>query len=150
MTTKQEWLEQTYKSAQERPVRFTTLSDMAVDPLYTPDDLKGDYDSALGYPGASPYTRGVYESMYRGRLWTMRQFAGYGLAEDTNKRFHFLLSQGQDGLSTAFDMPTLMGYDPDSGTQRSARSAEKASRSARFTIWRPCSTRFQSAVCPPR
>ena len=114
MTTKQEWLEQTYKSAQERPVRFTTLSDMAVDPLYTPDDLKGDYDSALGYPGAFPYTRGVYESMYRGRLWTMRQFAGYGLAEDTNKRFHFLLSQGQDGLSTAFDMPTLMGYDPDS------------------------------------
>jgi methylmalonyl-CoA mutase, N-terminal domain len=114
VTTKREWLEQIYKSAEERPVRFTTLSDMAVDPLYTPEDLKGDYDTALGHPGAFPYTRGVYESMYRGRLWTMRQFAGYGLAEDTNERFHFLLSQGQDGLSTAFDMPTLMGYDADS------------------------------------
>jgi methylmalonyl-CoA mutase, N-terminal domain len=114
VTTKREWLEQTYKSAKERPVRFTTLSDMAVDPLYTPEDLKSGYDTALGYPGVYPYTRGVYESMYRGRLWTMRQFAGYGLAEDTNKRFRFLLSQGQDGLSTAFDMPTLMGYDADS------------------------------------
>jgi methylmalonyl-CoA mutase N-terminal domain/subunit len=114
VTTKREWLEQTYKSSKERPVRFTTLSDMAVEPLYTPEDLKSGYDTALGYPGVYPYTRGVYESMYRGRLWTMRQFAGYGLAEDTNKRFRFLLSQGQDGLSTAFDMPTLMGYDADS------------------------------------
>ena len=114
MTTKQEWLEQSYQSAKERPVRFTTLSDMAVEPLYTPEDLKGEYDAVLGLPGAYPYTRGVYESMYRGRLWTMRQFAGFGLAEDTNQRFHFLLAQGQDGLSTAFDMPTLMGYDADS------------------------------------
>ena len=114
MTTKQEWLEQSYQSAKERPVRFTTLSDMAVEPLYTPEDLKGEYDAVLGFPGAYPYTRGVYESMYRGRLWTMRQFAGFGLAEDTNQRFHFLLAQGQDGLSTAFDMPTLMGYDADS------------------------------------
>ncbi len=87
---------------------------MAVEPLYTPEDLKGEYDAVLGFPGAYPYTRGVYESMYRGRLWTMRQFAGFGLAEDTNQRFHFLLAQGQDGLSTAFDMPTLMGYDADS------------------------------------
>src|SRR5438445_2737310 len=87
---------------------------MEVEPLYTPEDVSPDYDKALGYPGEYPYTRGVYESMYRGRLWTMRQFAGYGLAEDTNNRFHFLLSQGQDGLSTAFDMPTLMGYDADS------------------------------------
>jgi len=114
VTTKREWLEQTYKHAKERPVRFTTLSDLEVEPLYTPEDVKGSYDASLGYPGAFPYTRGVYESMYRGRLWTMRQFAGYGLAEDTNKRFRFLLSQGQDGLSTAFDMPTLMGYDADS------------------------------------
>jgi methylmalonyl-CoA mutase N-terminal domain/subunit len=87
---------------------------MAVEPLYTPEDLKASYENTLGYPGLYPYTRGVYESMYRGRLWTMRQFAGYGLAEDTNQRFQFLLSQGQDGLSTAFDMPTLMGYDADS------------------------------------
>ena len=94
-------------------MRFSTVSDLEIEPLYTPEDVKDDYESALGNPGEYPYTRGVYESMYRGRLWTMRQFAGFGLAEDTNKRFHFLLAQGQDGLSTAFDMPTLMGYDAD-------------------------------------
>ena len=113
MSTKQEWLEKVYNRGKERPVRFSTLSDMEVEPLYTPEDVTGDYDSALGHPGEYPYTRGVYESMYRGRLWTMRQFAGFGLAEDTNERFRFLLAQGQDGLSTAFDMPTLMGYDAD-------------------------------------
>ena len=113
MSTKQQWLEGTYKQGKERPLRFSTVSDLEIDPLYTPEDLKQGYDAALGYPGEFPYTRGVYESMYRGRLWTMRQFAGFGLAEDTNRRFHFLLSQGQDGLSTAFDMPGLMGYDAD-------------------------------------
>ncbi len=110
---KKKWLETTYTQASERPVRFSTVSDMELDPLYTPDDVTGSYDDALGNPGEFPYTRGVYGSMYRGRLWTMRQFAGFGLAEDTNARFHFLLGQGQDGLSTAFDMPTLMGYDAD-------------------------------------
>jgi methylmalonyl-CoA mutase N-terminal domain/subunit len=113
VSNKKKWLETTYKQAIERPVRFSTVSDMELDPLYTPDDLTGSYDDALGNPGEFPYTRGVYGSMYRGRLWTMRQFAGFGLAEDTNARFHFLLGQGQDGLSTAFDMPTLMGYDAD-------------------------------------
>ncbi len=113
MSTKREWLDSTYNKGQERPVRFSTVSDLEIEPLYTPEDVKGDYEDALGYPGEFPYTRGVYESMYRGRLWTMRQFAGFGLAEDTNRRFHFLLSQGQDGLSTAFDMPGLMGYDAD-------------------------------------
>ena len=113
MSNKKKWLETTYKQASERPVRFSTVSDMELDPLYTPDDVSGSYDDALGNPGEYPYTRGVYGSMYRGRLWTMRQFAGFGLAEDTNARFHFLLGQGQDGLSTAFDMPTLMGYDAD-------------------------------------
>jgi methylmalonyl-CoA mutase, N-terminal domain len=113
VSTKQEWLEKVYKRGDERPVRFSTLSDMEVDPLYTPEDVKDDYNTSLGQPGEYPYTRGVYESMYRGRLWTMRQFAGFGLAEDTNERFRFLLAQGQDGLSTAFDMPTLMGYDAD-------------------------------------
>ena len=112
MTTKREWLEKTYKPGQDRPVRFTTLSDMPVDPLYTREDVSPN-DDAIGYPGEFPYTRGVYESMYRGRLWTMRQFAGFGLAEETNERFQFLLAQGTDGLSTAFDMPTLMGYDAD-------------------------------------
>src|SRR3954468_11307337 len=72
-----------------------------------------DYDRDLGYPGAFPYTRGVYPSMYRGRLWTMRQFAGFGTAEETNARFRYLLDHVQTGLSTAFDMPTLMGYDSD-------------------------------------
>jgi len=110
---KKKWLETTYRQASERPVRFSTVSDMELEPLYTPDDVTGSYDEAIGNPGEFPFTRGVYGSMYRGRFWTMRQFAGFGLAEDTNARFHFLLGQGQDGLSTAFDMPTLMGYDAD-------------------------------------
>ncbi|MGH7781107.1 MAG: acyl-CoA mutase large subunit family protein [Candidatus Binataceae bacterium] len=113
MSSKKDWLETTFKQAAERPARFSTVSDMEIEPLYTPEDVRGDYDTALGNPGEFPYTRGVYGSMYRGRFWTMRQFAGFGLAEDTNARFHYLLKQGQDGLSTAFDMPTLMGYDAD-------------------------------------
>src|SRR4029077_7875305 len=82
-------------------------------PLYTEDDLPADLESAIGLPGQFPFTRGVYESMYRGRLWTMRQFAGFGTAAETNARFRYLLDHGQTGLSTAFDMPTLMGYDSD-------------------------------------
>src|SRR5579862_8432404 len=113
MRTRQQWLQQTYTKAAERPARFSTVSDMEIQPVYGPEDLTADFDRDIGYPGEYPYTRGVYGSMYRGRLWTMRQFAGFGLAEDTNARFHFLLSQGQDGLSTAFDMPGLMGYDAD-------------------------------------
>jgi methylmalonyl-CoA mutase N-terminal domain/subunit len=113
MRTRQQWLQETYKGAAERPGRFSTVSDMELEPAYGPEDVTGDLQRDIGYPGEYPYTRGVYGSMYRGRLWTMRQFAGFGLAEDTNARFHFLLGQGQDGLSTAFDMPTLMGYDAD-------------------------------------
>ncbi len=113
MRTREQWLKETYKKAAQRPARFSTVSDMEIEPVYGPEDLTADFDRDIGYPGEYPYTRGVYGSMYRGRLWTMRQFAGFGLAEDTNARFHFLLSQGQDGLSTAFDMPTLMGYDAD-------------------------------------
>jgi methylmalonyl-CoA mutase N-terminal domain/subunit len=113
VSKKRKWLETTYRQAAERPARFSTVSDMELEPLYTPEDVADDYDRALGNPGEYPYTRGVYGSMYRGRPWTMRQFAGFGLPEDTNARFHFLLSQGQDGLSTAFDMPVLMGYDAD-------------------------------------
>lgn len=112
--SKREWLEQYYPKDKDRLPRFTTISDRVVDPLYTPEDVEDvSYDRDLGYPGQYPFTRGVYPSMYRGKLWTMRQFAGYGTAEDTNERFHFLLEQGQTGLSTAFDMPTLMGYDAD-------------------------------------
>src|SRR5437867_5218846 len=91
----------------------TTISGVDVAPLYTADDVAVDYEQDLGAPGEFPFTRGIYESMYRGRLWTMRQFAGFGTAEETNARFRYLLDHGQTGLSTAFDMPTLMGYDSD-------------------------------------
>jgi methylmalonyl-CoA mutase N-terminal domain/subunit len=92
----------------------TTVSGVPIDPLYTPDNLEGfEYDSSLGYPGQYPYTRGVHATMYRGRLWTMRQFAGFGTAQQTNERFKFLVAKGQTGLSTAFDLPTLMGLDSD-------------------------------------
>ena len=93
---------------------FTTVSGVPVEPLYSPANLEGvDLDSELGLPGEPPYTRGIYPTMYRGRLWTMRQFSGFGTAEDTNKRFHYLLEHGQTGLSVAFHLPTLMGYDSD-------------------------------------
>ncbi len=92
----------------------TTVSGTPIDPLYTPEGLGDfDYDTALGYPGQYPYTRGVHATMYRGRLWTMRQFAGFGTARQTNERFKFLVDKGQTGLSTAFDLPTLMGLDSD-------------------------------------
>src|SRR5213083_812938 len=91
----------------------STISGVDVAPLYTADDVSVDYERDLGAPGEFPFTRGVYGSMYRGRLWTMRQFAGFGTAEETNARFRYLLDHGQTGLSTAFDMPTLMGYDSD-------------------------------------
>ena len=100
--------------APERDVRFESLSGIPVAPLYTPESLRDwSYDDKLGAPGAYPFTRGVYPTMYRGRLWTMRMFAGFGRPEDTNARFKYLLAQGQTGLSTAFDMPALMGYDAD-------------------------------------
>jgi methylmalonyl-CoA mutase N-terminal domain/subunit len=92
---------------------FSTISGIDNEPLATPENVDLDYERDLGYPGVFPFTRGVYPSMYRGRLWTMRQFAGFGTAEETNARFHYLLDHGQTGLSTAFDMPTLMGYDSD-------------------------------------
>ncbi|HJQ83814.1 MAG TPA: methylmalonyl-CoA mutase family protein [Candidatus Binatia bacterium] len=111
--TKRDWLDRRYRSEKERPVRFSTVSDLELEPLYTAEDVRADAGDRVGLPGEFPYTRGVYPSMYRGRLWTMRQFAGFGTAEDTNERFRFLLGQGQTGLSTAFDMPTLMGYDAD-------------------------------------
>ena len=109
-----EWLERVYSQREEREALFETISGQPVRPLYTEDDL-ADWDAErdLGFPGEHPYTRGVYPSMYRGRLWTMRQFAGFGTAEETNRRFRYLLDHGQTGLSTAFDMPTLMGLDSD-------------------------------------
>jgi methylmalonyl-CoA mutase N-terminal domain/subunit len=92
---------------------FSTISGIENEPLSTPENADVDYERDLGYPGVFPFTRGVYPSMYRGKLWTMRQFAGFGTAAETNARFHYLLDHGQTGLSTAFDMPTLMGYDSD-------------------------------------
>jgi methylmalonyl-CoA mutase N-terminal domain/subunit len=110
-------LAETEKKAPPRPEKFTTLSDMEVPLLSTPVDLEADgfdYLRDLGFPGEYPFTRGVQRNMYRGKLWTMRQFAGFSSATETNKRFKMLLANGQTGLSTAFDMPTLMGYDADS------------------------------------
>src|SRR4051812_19685792 len=97
----------------EREAEFSTMSGHPIEAIYGPEDLAGDAEEKLGAPGEYPFTRGPYPSMYRGRLWTMRQFAGFGTVEETNERFHYLLDHGQTGLSTAFDMPTLMGYDSD-------------------------------------
>ncbi|HEY2372197.1 MAG TPA: methylmalonyl-CoA mutase family protein [Gaiellaceae bacterium] len=109
-----EWRRERYDATPERQGElFSTMSGVENEPLYTAENASVDYDEALGYPGAYPFTRGVYPSMYRGRLWTMRQFAGFGTAAETNERFRYLLEHGQTGLSTAFDMPTLMGYDSD-------------------------------------
>src|ERR1700676_4105051 len=112
------WQEKTLRSTleknSERQAEFTTISGYPIQRLYTPADLAGwDADRELGLPGGPPYARGIHATMHRGRLWTMRQFAGFGTAEDTNQRFRYLLAQGQTGLSTAFDLPTLMGYDSD-------------------------------------
>jgi len=108
------WREELYEAKPERQGElFSTISGVENEPLYTPDNVEVEYERELGYPGLYPFTRGVYPSMYRGRLWTMRQFAGFGTAEETNERFRYLLEHGQTGLSTAFDMPTLMGYDSD-------------------------------------
>ncbi|HZO35091.1 MAG TPA: methylmalonyl-CoA mutase family protein [Gaiellaceae bacterium] len=108
------WRREVYDAASERKGQlFSTMSGVENEPLQTPESAPVDYERDLGYPGEYPFTRGVYPSMYRGRLWTMRQFAGFGTAEETNERFRYLLDHGQTGLSTAFDMPTLMGYDSD-------------------------------------
>jgi methylmalonyl-CoA mutase N-terminal domain/subunit len=109
-----QWREELYERTPEREALFETISGHPIEPLYTEEDVEGfDPAEKLGHPGEHPFTRGVYPSMYRGRLWTMRQFAGFGTVEETNERFRYLLDHGQHGLSTAFDMPTLMGLDSD-------------------------------------
>jgi methylmalonyl-CoA mutase, N-terminal domain len=111
---KKQWIEDKNKKSKDRDAKFITTSSEEVELLATPDMLsKFDYDRDLGFPGEFPYTRGVHYNMYRGKLWTMRQFAGFGTPEDTNARFHYLLKRGQTGLSVAFDLPTLMGCDAD-------------------------------------
>ncbi len=111
MTDAERWFRELYSQTPERGALFTTVSGEPIEPLYTAEDLPNPVE--IGLPGEYPYTRGVYPSMYRGRLWTMRQFAGFGTAEETNERFRYLIDHGQTGLSTAFDMPSLMGHDSD-------------------------------------
>ncbi len=114
---RERWVAETldpYLEHGERQDRFATVSNHEVDRLYTPEDIADiDFEEDIGFPGEEPYTRGPYPTMYRGRTWTMRQFAGFGTAEETNERFHYLIDEGQTGLSTAFDMPSLMGLDSD-------------------------------------
>jgi len=111
VTDAERWFRDRYSQSAERDALFSTMSGEEIKPLYTAHDLPDQ--SEIGFPGEYPFTRGVYPSMYRGRLWTMRQFAGFGTAEETNERFRYLLDHGQTGLSTAFDMPSLMGHDSD-------------------------------------
>jgi methylmalonyl-CoA mutase N-terminal domain/subunit len=109
------WVEEFEKSGPPKGRKFMTVSSRPIKPLYTPEDTADiDFEKDIGYPGQYPYTRGVHASMYRGRPWTMRQFSGFGSPKQTNERYHFLLKRGQMGLSVAFDLPTLMGYDSDS------------------------------------
>ncbi|MGH7901078.1 MAG: acyl-CoA mutase large subunit family protein [Thermodesulfobacteriota bacterium] len=116
---KSDWEKRMNKQLNERKKTFTTQSGIPLERLYTPDDIEGiEYEREIGYPGEFPFTRGVQPTMYRGRLWTMRQYAGFGTAEETNKRFKYLLEQGQTGLSIAFDLPTQMGYDSDHPVSR--------------------------------
>ncbi|MHB1404180.1 MAG: acyl-CoA mutase large subunit family protein [Desulfitobacteriaceae bacterium] len=112
MTDSATWKE-AYQKQTERQAHFVTVSGVPIDPLYTPENGAVNYETDLGHPGQYPYTRGVRTNMYRGRLWTMRQFAGFATAQESNERYKFLLNQGQTGLSVAFDMPTIMGYDSD-------------------------------------
>ena len=115
--TYSEWEKNVYKKfiekTCERKNEFTTASFTPVNPLYTPADLQNDFDSSIGYPGEFPFTRGIHPSMFRGRFWTMRQYAGFGTAKESNERYRYLLKQGQSGLSVAFDLPTQIGYDSD-------------------------------------
>ena len=111
--SKDTWKEK-YSKRKERDINFSNLSKIKINPLYTPNDIKDfDYEKDLNYPGEYPFTRGVQPTMYRGRLWTMRQFSGFGTPKDTNNRYKYLLKHGQTGLSVAFDFPTLYGKDSD-------------------------------------
>ncbi len=111
---RKKWNERSRNNGRQREVKFTTVSGEPIEMLYSPENLRDlDFVSDIGFPGEFPYTRGIHSTMYRGKLWTMRQFAGFGTPEDTNRRYHYLLEHGQTGLSVAFDLPTLMGRDAD-------------------------------------
>ncbi len=119
----------------ERKRRFTTISGLPVERLYTTESLPGwDAEEALGFPGEFPYTRGIYPTMYRGRLWTTRQYAGFGTAAESNRRYRYLLSQGQIGLSVAFDLPTQIGLDSDAPLAH----GEVGKVGVAIVLWRKC------------
>ena len=142
------WREELYDRTPERQGElFSTISGLENEPLVDARHGRRSTTTATSaIPGVFPFTRGVYPSMYRGKLWTMRQFAGFGTAAETNERFRYLLDHGQTGLSTAFDMPTLMGYDSDHRALARARSAARASRSTRSRTWRRSSAGSRSAT----
>jgi methylmalonyl-CoA mutase, N-terminal domain len=123
----------------ERKPDFRTSSDIPLPPAALPE--AGDYMEKLGFPGEYPFTRGIQPTMYRGRFWTMRQYAGYATAEESNQRYRYLLQQGQTGLSVAFDLPTQIGYDADDAIA-SGEVGRWGSRSHPYAIWRRCFTRF--------
>ena len=148
ITDAERWFRERYARTPERDALFSTLSGELVEPLYGPEDV-GPFDERIGFPGEFPFTRGVYPSMYRGRLWTMRQFAGFGTAEETNERFRYLLDHGQTGLSTAFDMPSLMGHDSDHRAAR-ARSGARVWRLTRSMTWRRSSAGSTRGRCRRR
>jgi len=117
MSNYEDWLKDTYNKFKsknpERKTKFTTASFTPVKEIFTPDDVKGNYDEKLNFPCEYPFTRGIQPTMYRGRFWTMRQYAGFGTAKESNERYRYLLDKGQSGLSVAFDLPTQIGYDSD-------------------------------------
>ena len=125
------------------------MSDMPIERLYGPWSLPADAADRIGLPGEPPFTRGIHPTGYRSRLWTMRMFAGFGSAEDTNQRFHQLLGAGQTGLSIAYDMPTLYGYDTDDA-EAEGNSGRAGSASAASRTWRSCSTACRSTRCRRR
>ena len=127
-----------------RDREFATSGGIPVARFYGPEDLPPDFD--LPPAGEFPYTRGIHADMYRGRLWTMRQFSGFATPEETNRRYRYLLEQGQTGLSVAFDLPTLMGYDADHAAVGRRGRASAARRSPRSRTWRRCSAAFRWAT----
>jgi len=145
-TGRKAW-EETHAGSRLRDADFSSLSGRPLEPLYTREDLAGLPDTD-GLPGEYPFTRGVHASMYRGKLWTMRQFAGMGTAAQTNERYRFLLEKGQTGLSVAFDNPTLYGLDSITRS-RPERSARPASRWTRWRTWSGCSTKSRSSGSRP-
>ena len=129
--------------------KFTTASGLPLKSTYTPEDLAGwDYDREAGYPGQYPYTRGIYPSLYRSRLWTMRQYAGFGTAAESNARFRYLLERGQTGLSVAFDLPTQIGLDSDHPLSR-GEVGRVGVALIRSRIWKPSSRTSPWNVSPP-